>query len=163
MSSAPSDFNELLGELDYPMLVVTAAGNGRQAGCLVGFASQCSIEPPRFMVWLSKKNYTYVVARETDVLGVHVLSTQNTELATLFGTLTGFTADKFSQCRWRTGPEGVPVLSDCPQWFVGEVLQRFDTGDHEGLLLQPAVVAKSPGAGQTGFQRVKSLKPGNEA
>ena len=35
---------------------VTTATDGAQAGCLVGFSTQCSIEPPRFGVWLSKLN-----------------------------------------------------------------------------------------------------------
>lgn len=39
--------------LDHPMYVVTAEADGERAGCLVGYASQCSIQPARFMVWLS--------------------------------------------------------------------------------------------------------------
>jgi flavin reductase (DIM6/NTAB) family NADH-FMN oxidoreductase RutF len=157
------NFHTLLGELDYPMFIVTAASRERRAGCLVGFASQCSIDPPRFMVWLSKKNYTYLVARETDLLAVHVPAQGNEALTELFGTVTGFTADKFSQCSWRPGPDGVPLLTDCPQWFVGRVLDRLDTGDHEGLLLQPHALGDTAGLGQVGFQDVRDLEAGNEA
>ncbi len=64
-------FHDLAGELDYPMLIVTATADGEQAGCLVGFAAQCSIDPLRFMVWLSKKNRTYRVASRSQVLVVH--------------------------------------------------------------------------------------------
>ena len=43
-------FTKLVNQLDYSMLVVTAAANDERAGCLIGFASQVSIHPPRFLV-----------------------------------------------------------------------------------------------------------------
>jgi flavin reductase (DIM6/NTAB) family NADH-FMN oxidoreductase RutF len=158
-----ADFDDLVGRLDYPMLIVTANDGGRRAGCLVGFASQCSIDPPRYMVWLSKNNHTYTVARGTDRLAVHVPTAENRPLAELFGTVTGFDEDKFARCGWRDGPGGVPLLTDCPQWFVGRVVERQDTGDHEALLLEPTAVGDGTGLGQLGFQAVRDLDAGNEA
>ncbi|HET9139003.1 flavin reductase family protein [Actinophytocola sp.] len=156
-------FDALVGELDYPMFIVTATDGTRRAGCLIGFASQCSIDPPRFMVWLSKNNHTYLVAKRADVLAVHVPTKANRDLAVLFGTRTGFEVDKFDQCDWRAGPGGVPVLADCPQWFCGRVLSRHDTGDHVGLLLAPDTVGPDGGRGQLGYQEVRDLDAGNEA
>ena len=43
-------FEALMADLDQPSYVVTAADGDERAGCLVGFATQCSIEPPRFAV-----------------------------------------------------------------------------------------------------------------
>jgi flavin reductase (DIM6/NTAB) family NADH-FMN oxidoreductase RutF len=156
-------FDSLVGGLDYPMLLVTANDGQRQGGCLVGFASQCGINPLRFMVWLSKRNHTYVVAQRAEWLGVHVPTPENRELAELFGSVTGFDEDKFARCAWRTGPRGVPLLVDCAQWFVGRVLDRYDTGDHEAVLLEPTDAGDRTGLGQLGFQLVKELDPGNEA
>ena len=46
--------DELLRHANQPVVIVTARDkHGGPAGCLVGFASQCGIEPPRFAVWLS--------------------------------------------------------------------------------------------------------------
>jgi flavin reductase (DIM6/NTAB) family NADH-FMN oxidoreductase RutF len=158
-----ASFDDLVGQLDYPMLIVTATDGTRRAGCLVGFASQCSIDPPRYMVWLSKNNHTYTVAKGCERLAVHVLTPENRSLAELFGSVTGFEEDKFARCAWRDGPDGVPVLTDCPQWFVGRVLARHDTGDHEGVLLEPTAVGDRGGLGQLGFQSVRDFDPGNEA
>lgn len=163
MASTVDRFNELVGALDYPMLVVTVTDGERRAGCLVGFAAQCSIDPPRFMVWLSKNNHTYAVAREADVVVVHLPTERNRALAELFGTRTGTDVDKFAHCEWRPGPAGTPILTDCPQWFAGRVLSRHDTGDHEGLLLEPTEVGEATGLGQLPFQSVKHLRPGHEA
>ncbi len=62
-------------------------------------------------------------------------------LARLFGEETGDEIDKFARCAWHEGPEGQPVLDDVPGWFVGRILERFDLGDHVGLLLTPVAVA----------------------
>jgi flavin reductase (DIM6/NTAB) family NADH-FMN oxidoreductase RutF len=158
-----ADFDDLVGRLDYPMLVVTATDGLRRAGCLVGFASQCGIDPARYMVWLSKNNQTYTVARDCDRLAVHVLGRENRSLAELFGTVTGFDEDKFARCEWRHGPDGALVLADCPQWFVGRVLSWHDTGDHAGVLLEPTAVGERADLGQLGFQSVRDLDAGNEA
>jgi flavin reductase (DIM6/NTAB) family NADH-FMN oxidoreductase RutF len=156
-------FSDAVGDLEYPMLVVTAAAGGRQAGCLVGFAAQCSISPPRFMVWLSHRNHTIGVAREADRLGVHLLSADHRALAELFGSRCGEEVDKFATVPWHEGPAGVPVLDDCPRWFVGRVLDRFDSGDHDGFLLEPMEVGTGPWPGQLGFQAVRDLDPGHDA
>jgi len=158
-----ADFDDLVGGLDYPMLIVTANDGQRRAGCLVGFASQCSIDPPRFMVWLSKANYTYAVSQRVEWLAVHVPTEENRALVEHFGTVTGFTEDKFATCAWRDGPGGVPLLVDCPQWFVGRVIGRYDTGDHEAVLLEPADTGDRAGVGQLDFQSVRDLDPGTEA
>ncbi|MEV6872432.1 flavin reductase family protein [Amycolatopsis sp. NPDC051128] len=162
--NGPPDFDALVGVLDYPMYIVTCADGTRAAGCLVGFAAQCSISPPRFMVWLSDKNHTREVARGAEVLAVHRLTTAQKDLARLFGGTTGFDADKFARCRWHRGPRGVPVLDDCPRWFAGEILGREVTGDHVAHLLRPIAAAAGGEAGrQLGFQDVRDLEPGNEA
>ena len=81
MSAPPKVVHELVSELDYPMFIVTVAASGELAGCLVGFTTQCSIDPPRFLVCLSVKNRTYRVAKRADALVVHLLPQGADELA----------------------------------------------------------------------------------
>ena len=57
-------FEQVVGLLDYPMFVVTTRAGADRAGCLVGFTSQVSINPSRFLVGLSKRNHTYRVASD---------------------------------------------------------------------------------------------------
>ncbi|PRC50445.1 oxidoreductase, partial [Mycobacterium sp. ITM-2017-0098] len=68
-----ASFNNLVALLDYPMFVVTTVADGHPSGCLVGFTSQTSINPPRFLVGLSRKNHTFTVAQEAEHLAVHLL------------------------------------------------------------------------------------------
>jgi flavin reductase (DIM6/NTAB) family NADH-FMN oxidoreductase RutF len=160
----PDAFDMIAADLDYPMVIVTTAAGDERAGCLVGFAAQCSIDPPLLMVWLSKRNHTTRVARKASSLLVHFPSRDDRELATLFGSTTGDEADKFSRCRWTPGPEGLPLLADCTRWIAGHVLERFDTGDHVGHLIELFDGASADRwAGQLGFQSVKDIDPGHDA
>ncbi|MFJ1732656.1 flavin reductase family protein [Streptomyces sp. NPDC088254] len=126
-----------IDRLDPDMCVVTAAAGGERAGCLVGFAAQCSMRPVRFAVWLSKVNRTYRVARNAEFLAVHLLTPRQYGLAELFGGETGDEVDKFAGVRWSEGHGGAVVLDDSCAWFVGRVERRVDAGDHVGFFLEP--------------------------
>ncbi|MFG3137322.1 flavin reductase family protein [Streptomyces sp. NPDC048211] len=130
-------FDPFTDALDAPLYVVTAAADDERAGCLVGFASQCSIRPARFVVWLSKANRTYRVAARAERLAVHLLRHDQGHLARLFGGMTGDRTDKFARTAWHPGPGGAPVLDEAPAWFVGLVENRVEGGDHVGFLLAP--------------------------
>jgi flavin reductase (DIM6/NTAB) family NADH-FMN oxidoreductase RutF len=156
--------HRLAGELDAPMVVVTAATpDGRRSGCLVGFSTQCSIHPPRVLVCISKKNHTLPVATAAPVLVVHWLADDDRRLAELFGGETGDEVDKFEHCSWRSGPGEVPVVDGVKGWVAGPVVGRFDVGDHVAFLVEPEAGSdEEPSAGQLGFQAVKDLEPGHD-
>ncbi|MER6534089.1 flavin reductase family protein [Streptomyces sp900105755] len=132
-----TDLDPFTDLLDYPMYVVTAQVGEETGGCLVGFASQCSIQPARFMVWLSRANRTCRVAERADRLAVHLLGSDQHRLARLFGGETGDRTDKFTRVPWHRGPGGSLILDEAPAWFVGRVETRLDGGDHVGFLLAP--------------------------
>ena len=158
-------FAKLVAELDYPMYVVTAIADDERSGCLVGFGTQTSIHPPRFLACISQKNHTYGVALRAGVLAVHLLSDTpaEQELAELFGSETGDTADKFAQVDWHPGPGGVPFIDGIPNHFAGRILERFDLGDHDGFLLEPIEVEKGEELHELGFQEAKDIRPGHPA
>lgn len=156
-------FDAFVDGLDYPMFVVTAANGSERSGCLVGFTTQASIDPPRMLVCLSKANRTYEVAGRSDVLAVHVLDPAERELAELFGGHTGDEVDKFAHCRWTPGPEGVPLLSDAPRRLVGRVLARHELGDHVGFLLEPLRVEAYDEGPVLDYDEVEDLEPGHAA
>ena len=61
-----AEFDTVVEDLDYPMFVVTTVHDGDRAGCMVGFTTQASIDPPRMLVCLSEKNYTHRVAESAE-------------------------------------------------------------------------------------------------
>ncbi|MBF6414065.1 flavin reductase family protein [Nocardia cyriacigeorgica] len=159
-------FDALIAAADSPMWVVTTIADGRTAGCLVGFAGQVSITPRRFLVAVSKNNHTYRIARRAEYLAVHLLTGDNVELARLFGTTTGDSADKFARCAWSGGPHGLPILDGAAGWFAGRIIARSDLGDHVGHLLEPlSATAPPPTATRSALhlRAVAGLTPGHEA
>jgi flavin reductase (DIM6/NTAB) family NADH-FMN oxidoreductase RutF len=156
-------FIEMTGRLNYPMLLVTTAADGERAGCLVGFSTQSSIDPPRFIVCLSDKNHTQRVASGADALAVHFLPSDAQDLAELFGSETGDEVDKFARCRWHPGPLGLPIIDECRSWFVGRILERHTLGDHVAFILEPVAAVDGGDSKRVTFSDVKHLEPGHEA
>jgi flavin reductase (DIM6/NTAB) family NADH-FMN oxidoreductase RutF len=140
-------FDALAAALDTAVVVVTVAApdGGERAGCLVGFHSQCSIEPRRYAVWLSKVNHTYRVALLAEHVAVHPLGAGDRDLAELFGGRTGDDVDKFARCDWEPGPGGVPLLAGRAGGRV--VLRRtalLDVGGDHSCLVGEPVLADPP-------------------
>jgi len=162
VADASSTFLKLAGSLDYPLFIVTAADGKRREGCVIGFATQCSFHPARFLACLSRENRTYRLALDVDALAVHLVPRTQVGLAKLFGGATGDEIDKFERCDWHAGPRGLPILDGCPSWFAGEISARHDLGDHVGFLLDPIEVHYEADEEIVYFQAVKDLiEPGH--
>lgn len=162
MDEVAQTFVKLMGMLDYPVFIVTAAAGERREGCVIGFATQTSVHPARFLACLSRQNRTHRLAREVDALAVHLVPRERLDLVELFGGETGDEIDKFARCEWRPGPGDLPVLAGCPSWFAGSILSRHDLGDHEGFLLSPTQARHESGE-LSYFQAVRSIEPGHMA
>jgi flavin reductase (DIM6/NTAB) family NADH-FMN oxidoreductase RutF len=157
-------FGDVVALLNYPMYVVTTVAGDETSGCLVGFATQVSIDPARFLVGISDKNHTYGVASSAERLVVHVLTTDRLDLAELFGEATGDEVDKFSRCDWQPGPGGVPVLDDAAAWFSGPIIDIHPLGDHVGFLIEPDSGAIRTRDGQlVMFRDVDGMDAGHHA
>ncbi|MGV9611581.1 flavin reductase family protein [Nocardia xishanensis] len=164
LEQARAGFDAVLAAADYPVWVVTTAACGIRAGCLVGFGTQVSIDPPRFVVGLSENNHTFRVAADAEYLAVHLLTEDDGPIARLFATETGDTTDKFARCEWTEGPHGLPILSAAPYWFTGRILARYDFGDHVGVVLEPTAGHAADSARPALRTRaVADLPPGHEA
>ena len=135
-----AELDDLVAAVDTALVVVTTASEDQRAGCLVGFHGQCSIEPFRYAVWLSRANHTHRVALFATHFAVHFLSEQDEDLAELFGTLSGDQADKFTRCDWTAGPGGVPVLTRVPAIVFERQSLWNDDSDHVCLVGAPVAV-----------------------
>jgi flavin reductase (DIM6/NTAB) family NADH-FMN oxidoreductase RutF len=146
-----------------PVYIVTACAEGRRAGCLIGFATQVSLDPERFMACISRANATFPVAMAAARLAVHGVTERERGLAELFGGETGDEVDKFARCRWTPAEDGTPLLSESPAWFLGRVVDRVDLGDHVGCVLEPE---RSHAAGpivQLTERDLAEIEPGHPA
>jgi flavin reductase (DIM6/NTAB) family NADH-FMN oxidoreductase RutF len=142
---------------------VTAAVGGSRQGCLVGFATQASIHPPRLLVCISVKNATFQTAELATHLGVHLIPADRVDLAEVFGGETGDDVDKFAGRRVEAGPGGEPLLVECPLRLSGRILDRHPLGDHVGYLLEPAAVWADEGGEPLDLRRAGGIDPGHPA
>jgi flavin reductase (DIM6/NTAB) family NADH-FMN oxidoreductase RutF len=157
-------FEIVASRLDYPMFVATTIGpDGERAGCLVGFATQCSIDPARFLVCVSDKNRTYRVLQGSDAMALHVVPADAEDLVELFGGETADETDKFARCDWRDGPHGLPILERCASWFAGPIVDRVALGDHIGHVIEPTAGEAAYDGPAYPFSRAKRIEPGHEA
>lgn len=165
MDDGTDDFPALVARSDHSMIILTTASGGERSGCLVGFHSQSGIDPPRYAVWLSKANHTFQVGALADTFAVHFPSADQSALAELFGGETGDEVDKFARCDWTPGPDGVPLLDDCPERFVARREGLVDVGaDHVCLDLAPIEVDHDPSAGgPLRLHHVVDMEPGHAA
>jgi flavin reductase (DIM6/NTAB) family NADH-FMN oxidoreductase RutF len=152
--------------LDGPMVIVTARAGEDRSGCLVGFTTQCSINPPRWLVCISEANATHDVAMRADMLVVHFLESDSAgrQLAKLFGGQTQDEVDKFSLCRWADGPGDTPLLLDCGAWLAGPVVARLAAGDHTAMVLDPTDGGVNERWTKAlGYQHTHDIEPGHPA
>lgn len=157
------EFNAFVDGLDYPLYVVTTVAGDERSGCLVGFTTQVSIDPPQMLVCISKANHTHAVALDAEVLAVHLLSPDQQELATLFGEETGDEVDKLARCSWHAGPGGVPVVEGTARHLVGRVLRKLPFADHTGFLLEPVEVAVTAAPVAYTLEDAEDMEPGHPA
>jgi flavin reductase (DIM6/NTAB) family NADH-FMN oxidoreductase RutF len=157
-------FDDLIAGLDPAMAIVTTVSGGERAGCLIGFHAQCSIDPPRYVVWLSKANHTFRVAVHARSFAVHFLTEDDEPLARLFGTVSGDETDKFSRCAWEPGDGEVPLLTGCPNRFAAERVALLDEGsDHLCLVLQPTSAWARTPFRPLRLGQLTHLEPGHES
>jgi flavin reductase (DIM6/NTAB) family NADH-FMN oxidoreductase RutF len=157
-------YERVVGPVDPVAVIVTCASGGDLAGCLVTYSVPCSVDPPRYAVWLAHRNHTYDVARRASELIVHMLTPADLLLAELFGGVSGVHEDKFARVPW-TDRGGIPLLSVSGGWLRGRILSRVPGrdetgGDHTCFVLEPTA-AHGGGSGRPlRHSDVRHIRPG---
>lgn len=158
------DLAPFFERVDYPFYLVTVrTPEGEMSGCLAGFVSQCSIDPPNFVACISRANHTLGVAVRSPAMGLHLVGEDQLPLARLFGEETGDDVDKFAAADWRLGTTGAPLLADVSVAVEGIILGHFSVGDHEAFLVRAVRAVAGPGRGLLTLRRSPHLHPGHPA
>ena len=155
-------FDRVMRRRNPDMLVVTTAVDGQRAGCLVGFHSQCSIDPVRYAVWLSKTNHTCQLALQATHFGLHFLAESDERLAEIFGTLCSDSTDKFALVDWHADLGDVPIIDACENWAVARRTGFVDEGsDHICFVVEPIAARSHDPLTPLRFETVMHLDPGH--
>ena len=158
-------FEKLVSMLDYPMYVVTTRA-GDESGGLPRRVHQPGQHRSAAVSGRPVRARTTPTAshRQATHLAVHLLPRTHRELARLFGSETGDQRGQVRALRVAHRPARHAGPDDAAGWFVGEVLDRHDLGDHVGLLVKP-VAGDAPDEFDqlVTFADVRDLEPGHEA
>jgi flavin reductase (DIM6/NTAB) family NADH-FMN oxidoreductase RutF len=158
------DLAPFFERVDYPYYVLTVrAPDEEMSGCLAGFVTQCSIDPPNFIACISRLNHTLGVAKRSSAMGLHLLGEDQLDMARLFGEETGDVVDKFADVDWRIGTTGAPLLTDVSLALEGGILGHFSVGDHEAFLVRAARAVGGPDRGLLTHRTSPQLHPGHPA
>jgi flavin reductase (DIM6/NTAB) family NADH-FMN oxidoreductase RutF len=158
-----SPIDDLVARADQALIVVTTASHDQRAGCLVGFHTQCSIDPFRYAVWLSKANHTYRVGLFATHFAVHFLGDGDGDLAELFGAESGDSVDKFAGIDWTAGEGEVPVLTRCPAVVFEKRAMWDDGGDHVCLMGTPLRITGGTDSDPLRISAARAIEPGHAA
>jgi flavin reductase (DIM6/NTAB) family NADH-FMN oxidoreductase RutF len=161
-ADAARDLAPFLERVDYPYYVLTVRTSDEEmSGCLAGFVTQCSIDPPNFVACISRLNHTLDVAVRSSAMGLHLLGEHQLDMARLFGEETGDEVDKFAVVDWRIGTTGAPLLADVSVALEGKILGHFSVGDHEAFLVRALRAVGGPGSGLLTHRTSPELHPGH--
>jgi flavin reductase (DIM6/NTAB) family NADH-FMN oxidoreductase RutF len=156
------DLGPFFDRVDFPYYLLTVrAPDEEMSGCLAGFVTQCSIDPPNFVACISRLNHTLGVAVRASAMGLHLIGEDQLDIARLFGEETGDTVDKFADVDWRIGPTGAPLLADVSLALEGTILGHFSVGDHEAFLVRALRAVGGPGRGLLTHRTSPRLHPGH--
>lgn len=131
-------FDRTIATANSAVVIVTARAGDEVDACLVGFHSQCSIDPLRYAVWLSAANHTTRIARDASALRVHWIAEDRRDLAEIAGGQSlDRNPDKMTQLRWRDAGDGTALLDDANGSIAGTVVRSHDDGDHVCFVIKP--------------------------
>lgn len=155
-------FDTLMSSLDPPLVVVTTAADGEQAGCLLGFHTQSSISAQQYSFWVSKANHTYVVSLRSSHFGIHFLSADDAAWAEHFGAQSGDDHDKFAAIQLEDNGGNPPLIKALPNRLVVERIAMLDDrGDHACVTAKVVAAASAGSFTPLRLSDVTHLRPGH--
>ena len=160
MTEPAQSVHELVSELDYPMFIVTVSDGRERSGCLIGFATQCSIAPAALLgVHLREEPHPRrrAAGRQRDR---PPRQRSRTPASPSCSAPDRRRIDKFERCAWHDGPGGAPVLDDCENWFAAGS-SSASTPATTRPAARPVRGARGTAERPFTFHRARRIEPGH--
>jgi len=115
--------------------VVSCRGeDGFDNALVVGYASNCSFDPPMVMVGIVPSRYSYELVKQNACFVVHFVATDQKEAWDYLGSESGRDGDKLKHLGLTVEDGAVvnaPVITDFPVAVECTVVDSIVTGSHE--------------------------------
>ena len=117
--------------VDREIWVVTAATADRRGGLTATWITQASIDAtrPLALIGLAPNHHTAEIVDDSGAFALHLLTSEQTDLAWGFANGSGRDRDKFSGLSTRNGMTGSPLIEPCLAWLECTVFARLATAD----------------------------------
>lgn len=122
------DYRAAIGHFASGVTVVTATGPSGHAGMTTNAVSSLSLDPILLLVCFDNSSRTLPIVRDHGRFAVNVLRTGDEDLARIFASKI-VPEEKFESVTHNVD-HGVPVLDDALAWFVCDVHELIEGGDH---------------------------------
>lgn len=110
--------------------VVTTRVGDKVNGMTAAWVSQVSLNPLLVMVSIAPPRYSHDLIKESGVMAVNVLTSEQVELGKRFGYKSGRKVDKFAGLEWITGATGAPILPQAYAYLDLKLVATYPAGDH---------------------------------
>lgn len=121
----------LLKYKDYDVHSVTTVANGKRNANIVTWLMQTDMGGKVLTVALYKVDYTIELVRESGILNVNLLTTDQPGLIRKLGQQSGRSKDKFKNLPHALDERGCPYLTEAIGYVQCRVLHSTDAGDHD--------------------------------
>ena len=121
-------YRAAIGQFASGVAVVTTTGRNGHAGMTTNAVSSLSLDPIMLLVCFDNTSRTLPIVREGGRFAVNVLRGEDLHLARIFASKI-VPNDKFSAVT-HSVDHGVPVLNDALAWFVCDLENLVESGDH---------------------------------
>ncbi|GAB2522549.1 flavin reductase family protein [Spirosoma aerophilum] len=121
----------LLKYKDYDIHSVTTSANGKRNANIVTWLMQTDMGGKVLAVALYKVDYTIELVRESGILNINLLATDQTNLIRKLGQQSGRGRDKFKNLPHALDERGCPYLTEAVGYVQCRVMHSTDAGDHE--------------------------------
>lgn len=111
--------------------ITTVAPNGRRNANIATWVMQTSMGGTHLVVALYQPDYTIELVRESGILNVNLLATDQTGLIRKFGRQSGRDKDKFNNLPHALDERGCPYLTEAVGYAQCRVISQTPAGDHD--------------------------------
>lgn len=126
----PAVRGRVLRQLSYGLYIVTVASGDQVAAGAVPWVTQVSVEPPLVaVIWAADSGVAHLAER-TGRFAVNILGAGQEQVARAFFTAAVRQGDLLNGIPFRTGNDGMPILSPVPAAFECSVRECRRPGDH---------------------------------
>lgn len=129
--------SEVLDRIVSGVTVVTTSVSGNPFGMTASWVARASNQPFMISVSISQKSFTHDKLKESNFLGLNLMSCESKKDTLIFGKKSGRYINKFEGVEFKYSTHGNPIFSKGIVAFLDcEIVHSLKAGDHTLFLAE---------------------------